>query len=79
MGTVFLQGDPPYELLATRAGTAIAQGESVRLTLPVFVPGLPQQEQEIELVLRFGHAFRLSSLLREAAIEARKQAKEGDE
>ena len=79
MGTVVFQGDPPFELVTTRAGAAIAQGETVRVTLPVFVPGPQQHEQEIELVLRFGHAFRLSSLLREAAIEARKQAKEGED
>jgi hypothetical protein len=78
MGTVILQGDPPYELLVTRPGTAIAQGESVRVTLPVFVPGPEQHEQEIDLVLRFGHAFRLIGDLREAAIEARKQARETD-
>jgi len=79
MGTVILQGNPPYELLVTRPGTAIAQGESVRVTLPVFVPGLPQQEQEIELVLRFGHAFRLVAVVRDAAIAARQEAQEGDE
>lgn len=79
MGTVIFQGESPFELTATRAGEAIAQGESVRVTLPVFVPGLQQHEQEIELVLRFGHAFRLSAELQKAAIEARKQAQEGSE
>ncbi len=70
------EGDPPYELTVTRRGQASAQGEIVRLTLPVSVAGPEPQEREIELLFRFGHAFALSGALRDAAIEARKQARE---
>ena len=74
MGIVCFEGDPPYELIVTRNGKAIAQGETVRLTLPVSVPGPEPQEREIELLLRFGHAFGTQSALQSAAIEARKHA-----
>lgn len=72
------EGDQPSELIVTRRGQAIAQGEIVKMTLPVCAPGLDAQEHEIELLFRFGHAFALSEALRDAAIEARKQAREMD-
>jgi hypothetical protein len=76
MGIVCFEGDPPYELIVTRPGQAIAQGENVLLTLPVFVPGPTAHEREIQLLVKFGHAFRISSDFHKAAIEARKHARD---
>jgi hypothetical protein len=78
MGLVLFTGDPPYELIVTRNGKATAIGETVRLVLPVSVPGPEPQEREIELLLRFGHAFGTGAALQQAATEARKRAR-GDE
>jgi len=77
MGIVLFQGDPPYELLVTRGGKATAQAEIVRLTLPVSVPGPEPQEREIELLFRFGHAFSTMAQLRDEAVKARAQARDG--
>jgi hypothetical protein len=77
MGIVLFQGDPPYELFVSRGGKATAQGEIVRLTLPVSVPGPEPQEREIELLFRFGHAFGTAAALQAAATQARKQARDG--
>lgn len=76
MGIICFEGDPPYELIVTRGGQATVRGETVLLTLPVFVPGPQQHEREIQLLMKFGHAFRTSGDLREAAIEARKHARD---
>ena len=78
MGIVCFEGDQPYELLVTRNGTATAAGGVVRLIVPVSAPGPEPQEREIELLLRFGHAFRLSAALRGAANDAQKNARGDD-
>ena len=78
VGIVSFEGDPPYELLVTKNGKATAAGGIVRLILPVSAPGPDPQERKIELLLRFGHASRLSAALRGAANDAQKNA-QGDD
>lgn len=77
MGLICFEGDPPYELMLSTRAQAKSEGEIVRLTLPVLVPGPERQEREIQVLLRFGHARALGVELRDAAIEAKKRARGG--
>jgi hypothetical protein len=77
MGTIQFEGDPPYELSLAKGGRAKYEGETVKVTLPVSVPGPEPQVREIQLLLKFGHARALSIHLRNAAIEGEKRTRHG--
>lgn len=77
MGSLIFQGDPPFDLFLVRPAKAEAEGDTVILTLPVAAAGPDQPVHEIRVLARFGHAHALATKLREAAVEARRQAREG--
>lgn len=59
MGTITFEGEKPFDLVIQQPPTASAQDETVMLTLPVFVAGMPRQTVDIQVALRLEHAERL--------------------
>jgi hypothetical protein len=61
MGTITFEGDRPFELVTQRLPTAMSEGETVVLTLPVFVGGFPRQVADIQVRLMVEHAEQLAA------------------
>jgi hypothetical protein len=66
MGTVTFEGEAPFELALQRLPTARAEGESVLVILPVFVPGEPQDTLDIRVMMAIQHAEQLFAQLQPA-------------
>ncbi len=67
MGTIsFNQDDYPFELMLQMPPTATAEGENVVVTLPVYVPGFPQQTARVRMPLSIPHGRQLLDQLRDA-------------
>ena len=71
----FTQDEAPFELLLQREPTASAEGRIVVVTLPVFVPGLPQETAEVKMPLSIRHAEFLYAQLDPALRLARARTK----
>jgi hypothetical protein len=74
MTELILQGPQPFDLILERDTTTVAEGESVAATLPIFVPGFPENVAQIRLLLNPYQAEQLARGLQEAALRARKYA-----
>ena len=78
MGTIhFSQDEQPFELLLQREPTASAEGRTVVVTLPVFVPGLPQETAQVKMPLSIQQAEFLHAQLQAGLQVARARAKLG--
>jgi len=70
MGTITFEGDRPFKLVTQRLPTATSVGETVILTLPVFVGGFPQQQiTDIQVRLMLEHAEQLAAQVQSAVRE----------
>jgi hypothetical protein len=78
MSTIhFTQDEQPFELLLQREPRASAEGKTVVVTLPVFVPGLPQETAEVKMPLSIQQAEFLHAQLDPALRLARARVKLG--
>ena len=68
MGRVIFEFDPPYELPPVHTTSARAAGDSVEVTLHVFVPGQPSEPFPIRVRMTTETAIALTSELQTAAI-----------
>ena len=51
MGSIVLQGREPFDLIAHRLATAVAESKTVAATVPIFAPGFPGNIAEIRILL----------------------------
>jgi hypothetical protein len=58
---IIFEGEKPFELVIQTHPTTTAEGETVVVTLPVFVPGSPQQVADVRLLLSIPQAEYLAS------------------
>lgn len=78
MSTIhFDKDEQPFEILLQREPRASAEGRTVVVTLPVFVPGLPQETAEVTMPLSIQQAEILHAQLDPALRVARAGAKLG--
>ena len=70
MGTITFEGDRPFELITKRLPTAMSEGETVVLTLPVSFGGFPDQVAEIRVRLMLEHAEQLAVQIQPAIQKA---------
>ena len=75
MGSITFTGEWPFELAIRRLPTASASGESVLLTLPIFVPGFPQDTVEVRMPLSILQAEQLVAQLQPALAAARARSR----
>jgi hypothetical protein len=73
MGTITFEGDGPFELVTQRLPMARSEGETVVLTLPVFVGDFPQQVADIQVRLMVEHAEQLVAQIQPALQQAQAQ------
>jgi hypothetical protein len=72
MGHILFKGREPFDLIARRLPSAIAEGGIVAATLPIFASGFPGNEVQIRLLL---NPHQAEDLARQLLLEA-KQARE---
>jgi hypothetical protein len=70
MSTITLTGPEPIDLVPQRPATAVADGDSVAMTLPVSAPGSPETAVSFRVLLTPGQAQSVALELTEAAISA---------
>lgn len=81
MGTISFEFDnDPFEMVLEATPEAMPDHETVVLTLPVYVPGLPQQHARVRVPLSMQFGQHLLGRLEAALMEARRnsQAVESD-
>jgi len=71
MGAVIFQGEKPFELIAQTHPTTTAEGRTVVVTLPVFVPGFPEQTVDVRFLLSIQQAEYLASQIQPVLRTAR--------
>jgi hypothetical protein len=69
VGHLILQGREPFDLIAQRLPSAIAENKIVVATLPIFAPGFPGNSTEIRLLLT---PHQAEDLARQLLLEAKK-------
>jgi hypothetical protein len=71
MTDLVLKGPQPFDLIPQRDATAVAEGENVNMTLPVFALGFPENAAQIRLSLTPGQALQIVEQLQGALTIAR--------
>jgi hypothetical protein len=69
MGSIVLQGREPFDLIAHRLATAVAESKIVAATVPIFAPGFPGNIAEIRILLNPQQA---EDLARQLLLEAKR-------
>ncbi len=76
MGQIsFEQDDYPFELVLQSLPEATPDSEIVVVTLPVYVPGLPQQTARVRMPLSIQQGEQLAAQLDAALIQARRNSR----
>jgi hypothetical protein len=70
LSAITLSGASPIDLVPQRPATAVAEGDSVVMTLPVSAPGSPETVVSFRVLLTPGQAQSVALELTEAAISA---------
>ncbi len=71
MTDLVLKGPQPFDLMPQRDATAVAEGENVSMTLPVFAFGFPENAAQIRLLLTPDQALQIVDQLHGALAIAR--------
>jgi hypothetical protein len=72
MGQItFTQDDYPFEIVLQSMPVAAVETEIVVVTLPVYVPGLPQQTARVRMPLSIPQAEELHAILQANLIQAK--------
>jgi hypothetical protein len=69
MGHILFRGREPFDLIAQRLPSAIAENRTVVATVPMFAPGFPGNSVEIRLLLE---PHQAEDLARQLLLEAKK-------
>jgi hypothetical protein len=69
MGDIVFRGREPFDLIAQRLPSAIAENKIVVATLPIFALGFPGNSTEIRLLLA---PHQAEDLARQLLLEAKK-------
>lgn len=69
MGDIIFRGREPFDLIAQRLPSAIAENKIVVATLPIFASGFPGNSTEIRLLLA---PHQAEDLARQLLLEAKK-------
>jgi hypothetical protein len=75
MGTIILEGEPPFELATQKSPIAIVEGKTIVLTLPVFADGVPHSTADIRLRMSLEHAEQLGARMLPVLVAARANRK----
>ncbi|HTB04240.1 MAG TPA: hypothetical protein VK804_27550 [Bradyrhizobium sp.] len=77
MGTIVFEGERPFELVTQQLPTTTAEGQTVVVTLPVFVAGFPQQTLDIQVRMSIEHAEQVAAQIQPILVTARVNRKAG--
>ena len=69
MGHIILRGREPFDLIAHRLGSAVAENGTVVATVPIFAAGLPGNIAEVRILLNPQQA---EDLARQLLLEAKR-------
>jgi hypothetical protein len=75
MGTISFVGTEPFVLVLQKEPTTTAEGKSVAVTLPVFVPGPPEHAVDVRILLSIPQAELLAAQIQPALVTARVNAR----
>lgn len=80
MGTInFEFDDDPFEMVLEAMPEATPEHEAVVVTLPVYIPGLPQQHARVRVPLSMQFGQHLLGRLEAALMEARRNSRTAED